>query len=136
MAESGTRWGRRGQRETTGCGSRWVINQAAHLAELHRGIVATALAEARAVAAEAEARHRGELVVEATAAGAKEPAEARVGALSVVGTNRRYRSHHATGTNGDRGGLGELVQHLGNRPVPLLDCALVAKHSRRRGVDH
>ena len=81
-------WHVLGQRETTGCGSRWVINQAAHLAELHRGIVATALAEARAVAAEAEARHRGELVVEATAAGAKEPAEAQLAEIGRLVTQR------------------------------------------------
>ncbi|MHB1712148.1 MAG: hypothetical protein ACYCV7_12205 [Acidimicrobiales bacterium] len=54
-------------------------DQAAHLAELHKGELATALAEARATAAEAEARHRGELAeVEATAVGAKELAEARL----------------------------------------------------------
>jgi len=54
-------------------------DQAAHLAELHQGELATALAEARATAAEAEARHRGELAeAQAAAVGAKELAEARL----------------------------------------------------------
>ena len=71
----------------------------AHLAELHRGELATALAEARAVAAEAEARHRGELAeVEASAAGAKELAEAR---LAEIG--RLVAQIPATGSAQPRG---------------------------------
>jgi len=54
-------------------------DQAAHLAELHQGELATVMAEARATAAEAEARHRGELAeAQAAAIGAKELAEARL----------------------------------------------------------
>jgi len=68
-------------------------DQAAHLAELHQGELSTALAEARATAAEAEARHRGELAeARAAAVGAKELAEARleeigrlVGQISAAG---------------------------------------------------
>lgn len=49
------------------------------MAEFHQGELATALAEARATAAEPEVRHRGELAQsEAAAIGAKELAEARL----------------------------------------------------------
>jgi hypothetical protein len=54
-------------------------DQAEHLAVVHRAELATALAEARAGIAETEARHRAELAqLEATAAGARELAEARL----------------------------------------------------------